>query len=558
MDLQAIFDLAEICHQKGIKHAVISPGSRNAPLTLAFVRHPEIQCYSVPDERSAAFIGLGMSLKTKQATVLICTSGSAALNYAPAVAEAFFSQVPLLVLTADRPPEWIDQLDGQTIYQESVYGKHVKKSFTFPNDSSHENSTWYDHRVINEAVNLSHHYPKGPVHINLPFREPFYPTKNISITYSEDIKIITNQVVNHAYLNGFESLKTYSRIVIIGGQHTRNMELTPLLSELSDTLQIPIIVDVIANQSELENGITHQDGFLRSKAHYQDLKPDLIITFGLSVISKNLKLFLRAVKPDAHWHIQEQGSPADTFQCLSQVIHTTPLAYFTAMTAALQNINKNELSYYQNWQDVNVQYRTALFDAVKQQTVFNEFSAYQKVLSAVPRSTDLHLANSMAVRYVNLLGIETEDVSIYCNRGTSGIDGSNSSALGFALQSDRLSLLLTGDMAFLYDRNAFWHNHLPKNLKIIVFNNHGGGIFRMIDGPRNQPELETYFETNQKSSAEATANEFGFDYVRAATFEELDNGLSNFFAASDKPTILEIVTDAETNQKVYSKILAEC
>jgi 2-succinyl-5-enolpyruvyl-6-hydroxy-3-cyclohexene-1-carboxylate synthase len=555
MELQPIFDIAEICHQKGIKQAIISPGSRNAPLTIAFARHPEIRCYSIPDERSAAFMGLGMSLKTKAPTVLICTSGSAALNYAPAVAEAFFSQTPLLILTADRPPEWIGQLDGQTIYQENVYGKHVKKSFSFP-DTPHEANTWHGHRIINEAINITNEYPKGPVHINLPFREPFYPTRDVSNSYSKNIKIINSQGVKYDYVNNFSDLKSFKKIVVIAGQQPRNKALTSLLSELSEQLQIPVICDVISNHQSVEDGINKQDIFLKAKTIHKDLKPDLIITYGLSVISKNLKNFLRTNKPEAHWHIQEQGSvAADTFQCLTKVINTSPLSYFKALVNAISSLNQNEQGFYQNWQNINTKCLALFNKSLAKQTVFNEFKAYQQVLKAIPDSSDLHLANSMAVRYANFLGVRATEIEVFCNRGTSGIDGSNSTAIGFALQSERLSVLLTGDMAFLYDRNAFWHNHLPKNIKIIVFNNHGGGIFRMIEGPRIQPEIDTYFETDQKSTAEPVAKEFGFEYFQAQNYEALDNGIANLFSNENTPAILEIFTDSKTNQKVYAEVL---
>ena len=555
MELQPIFDIAEICHQKDIRQAIISPGSRNAPLTIAFARHPEINCYSIPDERSAAFIGLGMSLKSKEPTVLICTSGSAALNYAPAVAEAFFSSVPLLILTADRPPEWLGQLDGQTIYQENVYGKHVKKSFSFP-DTPHEANTWHGHRIINEAINITNEFPKGPVHVNLPFREPFYPTRDISISYSKNIKIISSQVVKSNYLNDFSDLKSFKKIVVIAGQQARDQTLTFLLSEVSQQLQIPVICDVISNHESVKDGIDKQDIFLKDKTIHNDLKPDLIITYGLSVISKNLKLFLRANKPEAHWHIQEEGSiAADTFQCLTQVINTSPLSYFKAFVKTISTLNQNEPGFYQNWQNINTKCLAVLHKSLAKQTIFNEFKAYQQVLKTIPDSSDLHMANSMAVRYVNFIGISTTDAEVFCNRGTSGIDGSNSTAVGFASQSERLSVLLTGDMAFLYDRNAFWHNHLTKNIKIVVFNNHGGGIFRMIEGPRNQPEIDTYFETDQRSTSAPVANEFGFEYFQANSYESLDTGLSHLFANENTPAILEIFTDSKINQKVYSEVL---
>jgi 2-succinyl-5-enolpyruvyl-6-hydroxy-3-cyclohexene-1-carboxylate synthase len=188
--LQPIIDLASICAQKGVKNAILSPGSRCAPITLAFARHPDIQTRTISDERSAAFIALGMAQQLNMPVVLICTSGSAAYNYAPGVAEAFFQQIPLIVITADRPPEWIDQWDGQTIRQTEIYGKHVKGFFQFPDEYGHQDKVWHANRIVNEAINLSKEFPAGPVHINIPLREPFYPEETEIFDFFKKVRII--------------------------------------------------------------------------------------------------------------------------------------------------------------------------------------------------------------------------------------------------------------------------------------------------------------------------------------------------------------------------------
>lgn len=554
MNSQPIFDIAEICHKKGINKAIISSGSRNALLILAFVRHPKITCYSISDERSAAFVGLGMSLKTNKPTVLICTSGSAVLNYAPAIIEAYFAQSPLLILTADRPPEWIGQLDGQTIYQESIFGKHIKKSFSFPDNFDYPESQWHCHRLINEAINITGEFPQGPVHINLPFREPFYLDSNEIINYSNSIKIINNKVVINSIYIDYLTLNQYDKILIIAGQNEYNFKLTSLLSSISNQLNIPIITDIISNGHDIENSIKHQDIFLKIKNIHSNLQPELIITFGLSVISKSLKIFIRQNPPTQHWHIQPSGEVADTFQCLTDIIRTSPLAYFKNLNNESE-LKPKDSSYYDNWQKINKNCQKQLQKILNNQSEFNEFSTYNQVIFTLPKSIDLHLANSMAVRYANMIGLYQDDIEVYCNRGTSGIDGSNSTALGSALSTERLTVLLTGDMAFFYDRNAFWHNYLPKNLKIIIFNNHGGGIFRMIEGPRNQLGFREYFETKQKLTAKNLAEEFGLEYVKVTDFKSLKTYLLSFLSNTNTPSILEIFNDSELNQKVYADIL---
>lgn len=549
MDIKPIFNLAHLCSKKGIKHAVISPGSRNAALTIAFARHPEIECFSVPDERSAAFIALGLSLKTKKPTVLICTSGSAALNYAPAVAEAFFNEVPLLILTADRPPEWIDQKDGQTVYQEHIFGAHAKKSLLFPSLDTHQESEWHRQRMANEAINIANTAPYGPVHINIPFREPFYPS-DITLNYDNaDIKLISSGGIMEPSLSDHSTeLKKFDKILIVIGQNPSNKALTHVLSLIGSNKNIPIVADVISNQQDVEEVIQHQDLFLKGY-NQDDLAPDLLITVGLSVISKNLKLYLRKSKIKAHWHIGLHDEVADTFQSLTQIIVDSKLSALNSLLEDKETSDE-QLTFYHRWQEINTSASNSIanYDA----HAFSEFSCYQILFNQLPDHIDLHLANSMAVRYANILALKSKrGIEVYCNRGTSGIDGTNSTAIGTALASKRSTLLITGDVAFLYDRNAFWHNHVPEHLNIIVFNNHGGGIFRMIKGPADQSELEEFFETKQKKTAEFVARENGFQYLPCNNEIEFKTQLQLFNQSNANRKILEIFTTAKTNTEVY-------
>lgn len=551
MNLQPVFDLVQICHLRGIKQAVISPGSRNAALTIAFARHPEIQCYSIPDERSAAFIALGMSLKTKQPTVLICTSGSAALNYAPAVAEAYFNQVPLLILSADRPPEWIGQRDGQTIYQDHLFGKHVKQSFIYPTLEGDEKNIQLGHKIINEAINSCIAAEKGPVHINLPFREPFYPTSDTKYNLSQQLPVFElNETNTQNWTKELEEISDFNRILIVVGQLERNEKLQGLLSSISKDYGIPVIADVISNIHGLDGVIGGQDVFLRGSKN-KDLQPDLLITIGMSVISKNLKLYLRECKPKTHWHVRKESKAPDTYLSLSKHYAVREVEFLEMLNKVLTT-NHLQSTFKHTWHSVD----STTWNHIRQfaSDEFSDFDCYKMVLEAIPSGSDLHLANSMAVRYANVIGLnKNKNIEVFCNRGTSGIDGSNSTAVGAALMTKRATFLLSGDMAFLYDRNAFWHNHLSDNLRIVVFNNHGGGIFRMIDGPSGQPELEEFFETRQQKDASHVANEYGFEYYTCQTASELEQNLISF-VSNGKRKILEIFTNAEISKTVYKKL----
>ncbi|WP_370589978.1 2-succinyl-5-enolpyruvyl-6-hydroxy-3-cyclohexene-1-carboxylic-acid synthase [Rufibacter sp. LB8] len=467
MILQAVIDIAEICARKGVQDVVLSPGSRCAPLTLAFARHPQLRVRTVPDERSAAFIGLGMAQQTGKPVVLVCTSGTAAYNYAPAVAEAFYQNIPLLVLTADRPPEWIDQLDGQTIRQSHIYGGHVKRSLDFPVDATHPDSQWHAARLVNEALNEAYAFPEGPVHLNIPLREPFYPEEGEVFAYASDVKIIAEMpssfgFTTEVWLTLTAELKQYKRVLVVAGQGKKDEALHQSIQNFCRVTGAVFVADTISNQQSEGETINYHDVFLGAK-HLQTeptLKPDLLITFHKSLISKNLKLFLRQQEGMAHWHVQPAGMVADTFQKLTRIIRTQPQEFFTRLNQ-LDSVQINP-AFTQAWHSLNHQGK-AVLNSFQEESPFSEFKACYQVLRNLPTNSLLHLANSMTVRYANLIGVaENGGVEVFANRGTSGIDGSTSTAVGSALSTDKLVTLVTGDMAFLYDRNALWHNYLPR------------------------------------------------------------------------------------------------
>ena len=562
--MQAVYNIAEICARHGITDVVLSPGSRSAPLVLAFARHPAFRgrVRVVPDERAAAFVALGIALATKRAVVLVCTSGSAGLNYAPAVAEAFFQQVPLLVLTADRPPEWIDQLDGQTIRQQNLYGRHVKAAFDFPADTAHPDAKWHSERLVNEAINLTQAAPFGPVHVNVPLREPFYPPAGEEIKFEADVKIITQTF--HAHYPHDEplnwNLEKYERVLFVFGQppygrpNYSQATAPEAGTAMSATGALVIVADAIA---QVPQAIGHQDVFLSQPR--PELAPDLLITCGQAILSKALKQQLRKFPPKAHWHIMPEAAAAapDLYKSLTALKRGEPFLLYSALLNYYEQLKPSETTraFAQQWQRMEAQSVDFLNDFFAQTHPFNEFSAAHQTLAALLPNTALHLANSMAVRYANIIGVPPgRAVEVFANRGASGIDGCTSTAVGYALaRPDRPVVLLTGDMAFFYDRNAFWHNYPMPNLRVVLFNNHGGGIFRIIDGPRQQPELDEFFETRQALTAENTAKDFNLAYFPVNNFDELDTALAAFFAPETGAAILEIFTDSKTNAAFFEQ-----
>jgi 2-succinyl-5-enolpyruvyl-6-hydroxy-3-cyclohexene-1-carboxylate synthase len=563
--LQPIHDIAELCARKGLTDAVLCPGSRCAPLTIAFARHPKITSRSFSDERSAGFIALGIAQQNHTPTIMVCTSGSAAYNFAPAVTEAFFSQTPLLVFTADRPAEWIAQHDGQTIHQQEIFGKHVKKSFQLPQSYSHPDDQWAVNRIVNEAINLAVQEPQGPVHINVPLREPFYPNDEETLTYSEDVRVIESVPTNYTLSNqDQEFLKTewtkYNNKLVVVGQHDLDESLLSILKTFQQQNSVPIVADIISNLHSLENVISHSDVFLgqASEAVKKSLQPDLLITFGKSVISKNLKLLLRKYRPQIHWHIQQAGNVADPFQTITKVINTTPIHFFSTISF-LQNTKDFESQKQNNYQKLwEIEERKALrnLEEFFPQEALGEFELIKNVINQLPTHCNLHLANSMSVRYANFIGLsgKQKNIKVYSNRGTSGIDGCTSTAVGHSLKNDIPNFLITGDLAFFYDRNAFWHNYKLPNLRVVLLNNHGGIIFKMIDGPGSLPESDDYFVTKQNLNARKLCEEFGFTYLNIDNQRKIKNTLADFFEFDGTTKILELESDIDTNKNIFAAL----
>lgn len=532
-----IFNTAHVCYQLGVRYAVMSPGSRNAPLTISFARHKKIQKWIIPDERSAGFIALGIAQESKTPVVLCCTSGTALLNYAPAIAEAYYREIPLIVLSADRPPELIDQRDGQTIRQFEALKNHVKQSMQLPLIENEQNVLLYNNLLI-KALNASIELPIGPVHMNIPFAEPFYPEKNQTLAYQDveverDGDIISSQELEI-------DLSLYTKILILVGQRPLDPELDKALNQISDI--IPVLRFPLNN---LSNGVQYSDLFIDNQ---KELKPDLLITSGLSVLSKKMKIFLRENKPQRHLHFDPAGVQVDTFQSNPETIRNS-LTHFLKEN----DIKKMaDYSFKDLWKSNETRVQLGL-NEITNQIEFSESLASKVIINSIPNNSNLHLSNSMPVRYADMFGAP-DSIECFSNRGTSGIDGCTSTALGTSLVSNELNILITGDLAFLYDRNAFFHNYNVANFRVIVLNNQGGGIFRLIDGPSNLPELEEYFETRHNRTAEYICAENGLEYKRAIDLTTLKASLSDFYQSSDKAKILEVFTNPETNQQVYKEL----
>lgn len=416
--------------------------------------------------------------------------------------------------------------------------------------------------MMNEALLLANQLPKGPVHVNVPLREPLYPAKGEEITFSNNLPLveepITKSLLNHESLADLKKiLSTDNRILIVAGQQEADSALLNQLAQFGKTFSVPIAGDINSNLHSIDS-ILLSDTFLlgASPTDQELLKPDFLITIGKSTVSKNLKLFLRKNKASEHWHIEPGALKIiDPFQSVTRVISMNALDFFSDVHEKVAPIKRNE-NYVGLWKRWNDRTSTEIKEFFETHPP-SEFGWVRAILQNLPAQANVHLSNSLAVRYANWSGLKAGmGVEVFCNRGTSGIDGCTSTAVGHSLSSEKLNILITGDQAFFYDRNAFWHNYNLPHLRIIMLNNHGGAIFGVIDGPGTLPELQEYFVTDQRLTAEHLAREFNLGYQRVdsvTTEAEVSSLLTAFFQPSDHAKILEVNSSAAEARAVFSK-----
>ncbi|MEK6512314.1 2-succinyl-5-enolpyruvyl-6-hydroxy-3-cyclohexene-1-carboxylic-acid synthase [Myroides odoratimimus] len=534
--------IIEICKAKNIQHIIISPGSRNAPLTIGFASDPFFTCYSLADERCAAFFGMGIAQQTAFPIALVCTSGSALLNYYPAVAEAFYSQIPMVIISADRPTSKIDIGDGQTIRQRNVYENHIVYNANLTEEASNENDI-----LINNAINTAI-AQKGPVHINAPFEEPLYNTVEELTVTPTIINLETLPLQFKEFDQYIDSYKEATKKLILVGVNTPDALSQEMIDWLANDPSVIIMTETTSNLHH-PHCVEHIDRIITtfSEEDFLAFQPDLLITFGGMVISKRIKAFLRKYKPTQHWHIDTLRH-YDTYNALNKAVLDTPENFFQTIK---DNIERYTASNYYTWMQSIVTARLAKHEAYLKTIPFSDLSVFETLFAKLPKGTQLQISNSSAIRYAQLIKIDASN-PVYCNRGTSGIDGSTSTAIGAAVATQKPTLLITGDIGFLYDSNGLWNNYIPKDFKILLLNNGGGGIFRILPGHKETPVFNTYFETSHHHTAEHLAKMYNFKYQTATNKEELEQQCQLFFEDNNGPAILEVFTPTEVNNTVLS------
>jgi len=523
----------------GIDHIVISPGSRNAPLAHCFSQDPFFRCFSIVDERSAAYFALGLIQKLGKPVAVCCTSGTAILNQAPAVAEAFYQELPLVVVSADRSPSWIGQMDGQTIPQQNVFGSMSAKSVQLPEIHTEED-LWHCNRLVNEALNACIGKNK-PVHINVPISEPLFDFSELQLPKVRKIKTVSADRLSD--INDFtHRWNAASKRMILLGQMPQNRELRDILENIAAKQDCLILCEHLSNAVS-PAFIGNFDALLygMTDTEAEALGPDLLITLGGHIVSKRIKKFLRKYQPSEHWSLSPNGNEADTFQCLTDLIETEPLYFFKKLEC--QKTNTADKTYANLWSKAS-----ARVSPPGDELPFSDIAVVGSFLKAIPGNSSLFVGNSSSVRNIQLYPMP-EGTKVFCNRGTNGIEGSICTASGYAALNDGLTFLLMGDLSFFYDLNGLWNKYIGENFRIILINNGGGGIFQLLPGLDKSEALSPFIAANHHESAENWVSAAGFSYLKADNETELKKNLAEFVSPSyGKSIVLEVFTNADTNK----------
>lgn len=556
---------------------VISPGSRNVPLAIGFASNKKFKCYSIVDERSAAFFALGLSQKSKKPTILICTSGSALLNYYPALAEAYYSEIPLIILSADRPEYKINIGDGQTINQSNVFEKNILYSNSLKQDCSHATEEIIksnlqkivndkadylkieklqksiqknNEEIIEIAFNLSINKMQ-PVHLNVPMEEPLYEFNDFP-SISVKVKKKTEKNLSLTDLENFyKEINKASKIMILIGVSDGNILSKKSIQKINSCSSIIVMKEHTSNVFN-ESFISNIDRLIgpielqsNSDSVFDELSPEIIISLGGMIISKKIKSFLRNYKPRKHFHIGNNISK-DSFYSGVEHINTTANKFFENI-----DLNKSDSKYFEKWNQLDYS-KLDLHNRYMKVINFSDLKVFEILTNWIPKKYNIQVANSTPIRYFQLFDLKNKNM-MFANRGTSGIDGSTSTAIGSSVQNDSPVLLVTGDLSFFYDVNALWNKHIPKNFRIIIINNSGGGIFKILPGYKENNLFSEFIETQHNLSARLIAKMFNFNYTRVSTKFGLNLYLRTFFKNSKKPKILEIKTSSVKSTKILKE-----
>ena len=563
-DKKNILQLLAVLKGFGISKVVLCPGSRNIPLVRSFLSDPFFKCYSVTDERSAGFFAIGVSLsgdKGPEPVAVCCTSGTAVANLYPAVAEAYYQNIPLVIVSADRPVEWIGQMDGQTLPQPGIFGNLVKRAVDLPIVKCAEDE-WYCNRLINEVLLELNHCRVGPVQINVPTDEPLFNFNTAALPNARVIRRYGDGKNSFGNLETIEELVgrtcNFEKRMIVCGQMPPAHKSNSCYEGLFDSYIC--IGEQLGNNFFSDNRLYNFDLalYVIGETDRKEFAPDLLITFGGHIVSKRLKKLLHEHPPTEHWHISESGEIIDLFCSLTAVIEMEPTIFIQKLIEYERKLQDGKIfncklhHFMHKWIECCSLMPASSFE-------YSAMDAISRLLYMIPNNSILHLSNSSAVRYAQLFKLPNS-VKIFCNRGTNGIEGSLSSAVGYAASSNKLNFVVIGDLSFFYDMNALWNPNIGSNLRIMLINNGGGEIFYSLPGLKMNGSVKDFITATHSTTAKGWAKERGFLYFGIENNNELSNALKTFTSTenTEVPMLIEVFTSADNDVKLLKGFYHGC
>jgi len=548
-DNKTVQILLSLLKEFGVKHAVLSPGTRNVPIVHSMEKDPYFKCYSIVDERSAAYFAMGVALETKEPVMISCTSGTAPTNYTSAVCEAFQQHIPLIVLTSDRNPYYLNQMEDQMVPQMELYKGVTKKSVTLPIIKD-EKDYWYCRRIVNEALLEMTHHGTGPIHINIPtewglFAQNFQ-TKELPVF--KPIEIVHTKDLKNDKLA--QVLKGKKRILLNYGQRqTITENETKIIENFASKYNCIFAIESHSNLKCSKNINTWLLSQVLTKETFTEYAPDLVISLNGNYVSKIKNLLRNTSMEFDHWTINEEGLIVDQFQRLTKVFECTPIEFFSYFNDnAEESILENR--YFDFW-------KSKIDCLGKPNFPFSNNYAMEKLIEEMPNNSLFHLGNGMPVHLAQIFSSD-KNIESYCHSGTTTIDGTLSTFIGQAAVSKKLSFMHIGDLGFFYDMNAIWNRYVGKNVRIMLSNNEGGETF-LWNIARDIDTVTVHTAAEHFAIAKGWVESRGFKYLSASNKEEFDEMLPKFMAQnSDMPIFFEVFTKKEDDAKVLFDYYEEC
>ena len=550
--------LTSLLIEYGVVDAVVCPGSRNAPIVHNLSQCGAIHCHPVTDERSAGFYALGLAQATRRPTVVCVTSGTALLNLAPAVAEAYYQHKPLVVVSADRPQQWIDQLDGQTLPQPDALGRFVRKAVSLPEphacssqDSRHGEECWLCRRLVGEALLAATCRQPSPVHINVPVSEPLFTFDMDSLPQVGRFAMNRIGGLMDGAKDALERFLAAKRPMIVIGQMAEGSVSSATINRLMSSYVV--FAEPLSNPSYTT---VHFDEAVRSltsmsPAEASQYTPDYILYVGDTIVSKPTRRWLRASNAPSCVVTADALDIHDPLMSLESVLecgeNDIDRLLFTLCEA--KQADDSQTTYLSNWKNLLDQcaaHAETYEPAYSQMAVVKYF---EEQLADLDLDIYVHYANSTAIR----LACVYAQHYVWCNRGVNGIEGSLSTAAGFSIATDDMTVCVIGDLSFFYDQNALWNNNLRGNLRIILLNNNGGGIFRQLPGLDSSPVADSFVAARHETTAQGICTQNDVGYLAAHNLSEMQIGVVTLLTRqSERPMLLEVFTDAEIDAKTLA------